>query len=576
MADGPRFPMSGFRPQNHHISGPFTGGNSPIPAKYPSMPPETFLPQSNQLSTNSVQGHLPQMFARNQGHDIMHHNKQSFPPSFHQNNSNFQQDKHPMAVQMPEVQRHPFPAGQFITNRQTTHSSPNSHSFSSHAQLPFPPSNTSINMDSSIAGMTHSSSPFPTGTPQLLQSTLLQATSHVPLSNEQSSSMTFPESFPAPFSGPISGLPVAAPMQFPPPFPSTPPTVHLAAPPVIQPPNVPGLRAQETTGQERINNFLKERGIEKQGKQTSEKTNLKLHTAKEFMTDWLQLISEMSIQRDKLAELASSQNESEWRQELEKAKKLQARINQIQAYFSSPEKMKQLEEQVTKRKRKREWQKRRRKEEYILRQEAEERKTTLHKKIDEWRSKIIAEDEAKRKAESMKHEAGGVLGEVKRKQTDATKAVELLKALRKLREARKQEAEVKGVYVKPTVEENRRFEERVKWLENVMEPRRELYEAEEKTLRVMLAEEEEEKEKERREMERRNQASLGLSDPMDWFHSYYKQAEHSMQSLVQIRRQWDAFLAPETFPGASRIPEGYVTPAEPSSSLWATAVIDKG
>lgn len=47
-------------------------------------------------------------------------------------------------------------------------------------------------------------------------------------------------------------------------------------------------------------------------------------------------------------------------------------------------------------------------------------------------------------ADSMKHEAGGVLGEVKRKQTDATKAVELLKALRKLREARKQEAEVKG------------------------------------------------------------------------------------------------------------------------------------
>lgn len=44
----------------------------------------------------------------------------------------------------------------------------------------------------------------------------------------------------------------------------------------------------------------------------------------------------------------------------------------------------------------------------------------------------------------MKHEAGGVLGEVKRKQTDATKAVELLKALTKLREARKQEAEVKG------------------------------------------------------------------------------------------------------------------------------------
>ena len=40
-----------------------------------------------------------------------------------------------------------------------------------------------------------------------------------------------------------------------------------------------------------------------------------------------------------------------------------------------------------------------------------------------------------------------------------------------------------------------------------MAPRRELYEAEEKTLRVMLAEEEEEKEKERRENERKNQGT---------------------------------------------------------------------
>ena len=64
-----------------------------------------------------------------------------------------------------------------------------------------------------------------------------------------------------------------------------------------------------------------------------------------------------------------------------------------------------------------------------------------------------------------------------------------------------------GVYVKPTEEENRKFDERVKWLENVMAPRRELYEAEEKTLRVMLAEEEEEKEKERRENERKNQGT---------------------------------------------------------------------
>lgn len=314
----------------------------------------------------------------------------------------------------------------------------------------------------------------------------------------------------------------------------------------------------------------------KQEKQAEPLSHLKLYEAKQLMTDWLQLIAELSIQRDKLAALASHHNEMEWVKEIKRAQTLKARIEQIQAQFSSSEEINHLEQQAVKRKKKREWQKKRRKEEHVLKKEAEERKKVLHKKIDEWRSQIIAEDQAKRRAELMKHEAGGVLGEVKRKQTEATKALDLLKALRKLREARKQEAEVKGVYVKPTEEENRKFDERVKWLENVMAPRRELYEAEEKTLRVMLAEEEEEKEKERRENERKNQASLGLSDPMDWFRSYYKQGEHSVQSLLQIRRQWDAFLVPDTFPGASRIPDGFVTPAEPSSDLWATAIIDKG
>lgn len=293
------------------------------------------------------------------------------------------------------------------------------------------------------------------------------------------------------------------------------------------------------------------------------------------MAEWTQLISELSLQKDKLDALATGSNDLGWRQELEKAQKLKSRVEQIQGQFSHDE-IEHLHQQVLKRKKKREWQKRKRKEEFDIRKETTARTSALHRKIDKWRSRIIAEDEAKRKAESMKHEAGGVLGEVKRKQTDATKAVELLKALTKLREARKQEAEVKGVYIKPTEEQNRKFEERVKWLENVMMPRRELYEAEEKTLRVMLAEEEEEKEKERLENERKKQESLGLSDQMDWFRSYYQQAEHSIPSLLQIRRQWDALLVPSTFPGASRIPDGFVSPAEPSSELWKTALIDKG
>lgn len=48
-----------------------------------------------------------------------------------------------------------------------------------------------------------------------------------------------------------------------------------------------------------------------------------------------------------------------------------------------------------------EWQKRRRKEEYICKQEAQDRTNALHRKIDEWRTQIVAADEAKRKVLSI-------------------------------------------------------------------------------------------------------------------------------------------------------------------------------
>ena len=44
----------------------------------------------------------------------------------------------------------------------------------------------------------------------------------------------------------------------------------------------------------------------------------------------------------------------------------------------------------------------------------------------------------------MKSEAGGVLGEVRRKLTETIKGLEVLKSLKKLRDIRKQEAERKG------------------------------------------------------------------------------------------------------------------------------------
>ena len=47
-----------------------------------------------------------------------------------------------------------------------------------------------------------------------------------------------------------------------------------------------------------------------------------LYQAKQLMTDWLQLIAELSIQRDKLAALASHHSEMEWIKEINRAQTL--------------------------------------------------------------------------------------------------------------------------------------------------------------------------------------------------------------------------------------------------------------
>ena len=207
----------------------------------------------------------------------MFDNVQRFPPQFHQNHSNLQQDKQPMAMPFPQIQRHPLPASQFINaDKKLTNSTTNSLISATPGQFQFLPSNTQTNMDTNIPQIVNFSSPLPAATPQLLPNNSLQAAAHVPVRHEQPSLRTCPP----PFSGPISVPPPPAPMQFAPPLPGnvTAPMMHLAAPPIIQPLDNSGPVKQETTSQEWINNFLKERGIEKQGKQTQAQSHLKVYT----------------------------------------------------------------------------------------------------------------------------------------------------------------------------------------------------------------------------------------------------------------------------------------------------------
>ncbi|XP_031564492.1 programmed cell death protein 7-like [Actinia tenebrosa] len=325
-----------------------------------------------------------------------------------------------------------------------------------------------------------------------------------------------------------------------------------------------------------VHNFAEERGYT--NKDIKKELKIKVGETRDILQRWLQLLDELTSQRDKLMDLIKC-GESEWQREIQQLNILKEKLINTQKEFSQVD-IDNLNAELQKKRKKRKWQT---KQKQVLAQEkldSEKKKFELHLRIDHWRDNEIAKDQAKNKAASMKQEAGGLLGEIRRKQTDSSKSLNLLLALTKLRNFRKQEGELKGVYPKPVAEQNKYFNEKIAFLEKIMKKHHELYESEEKTLVVMLAEEEEEKEKERREKKQRKQlaqaASSDSSDPMRDFYRYYTQADNGLDSLVHIRHGWDMYIVPDSIPGASCIPQSSISAVEPCSDHWASMVMDKG
>ncbi|XP_006886720.1 PREDICTED: programmed cell death protein 7 [Elephantulus edwardii] len=209
--------------------------------------------------------------------------------------------------------------------------------------------------------------------------------------------------------------------------------------------------------------------------------------------------------------------------------------------------------------------------------------------IDRWRVKCVQEVEEKQREQELKAAADGVLSEVRKKQADTKRMVDLLRALEKLRKLRKEAAARKGV--SPPASADEAFEHHLQRLRKLIKKRSELYEAEERALQVMLEGEQEEerkrelekkqrKEKEKLLLQKREIESKLFGDADEFplahllqpFRQYYLQAEHSLPALIQIRHDWDQYLVPSDHPKGSSVPQGWVLPPLPSNDIWATAL----
>lgn len=209
--------------------------------------------------------------------------------------------------------------------------------------------------------------------------------------------------------------------------------------------------------------------------------------------------------------------------------------------------------------------------------------------IDRWRVQCVQEVEEKKREQELKAAADGVLSEVRKKQADTKRMVDILRALEKLRKLRKEAAARKGVCPPASADET--FEHHLQRLRKLIKKRSELYEAEERALQVMLEGEQEEERKRELEKKQRKEKEkfllqkheiesklfgdldeFPLAHLLQPFRQYYLQAEHSLPALIQIRHDWDQYLVPSDHPKGSSIPQGWVLPPLPSNDIWATAV----
>ncbi|KAM4675924.1 programmed cell death protein 7 [Discoglossus pictus] len=307
---------------------------------------------------------------------------------------------------------------------------------------------------------------------------------------------------------------------------------------------------------------------------------------KELVYGALNLISQLTSLCKSLEH--NSENVESWTQEYQKAASIREELEKRMKKLEQPGYLEAIKMKLGKIRKKR-LRQQRLKQGVEEDKEAAERAAENEAKIDKWRMQCIHEVEEKKRERELKAAADSVLSEVRKKKADAKKMLDVLRSLEKLRKLRKEAAGRKGVFPPTSADET--FENHINRLRSMVQKRTALYDAEERALMVILeGEQEEERKREKDKRLKKEQEkflkqqqevdSILFGDPellppfhpLQSFRQYYLQAEHSVVSLVQIRHQWDQFLAPSEHHDASSIPPGWVLPHPPTNDVWATAL----
>lgn len=340
---------------------------------------------------------------------------------------------------------------------------------------------------------------------------------------------------------------------------------------------------EETDGldedQKWINNFeqrILQRCQVQPAKKNLPTNSVKLSDVQEMIKKFRTLTQRLEELRDEMRLSCDIADDHMWNNLVLEAEDIKEKLLKIESHFLDKEFISSVRQLISRRRNKR---KKIKKQKERMKRDKEELKLAWQReeeKIDIWREKLEEQEKEKRREKAVELEADSILGEVRQKQTEASRMQQLLESLTTLRQARINKGASHGYMSAPI--DDLHFSSTKKGISEVVATQVKEYQLEEQTLRVMMGESAAQKPTDGNDVNavvsKREAAMRKLlfgdftpinTDTMKEFTA----ADNNWEILLQRRFEWDRYCTEDNTPLASSIPINWVIPPMHPSKDWA-------
>lgn len=306
---------------------------------------------------------------------------------------------------------------------------------------------------------------------------------------------------------------------------------------------------------ERLNNYLEHRkshSIENISSKNSQNT-LKLSEISHEMSQCVQLIESLNGNIEALSQDAPEMNETQWNDHISKLNFKLGDLSSICSKYNDNYVRSQVKSLIDKRLKKRNRIKKRKIETKILKRYVTIKRAEKHQQIDKWMEKNAEEILKNRQQIETKQCAEQMFMDVKNRQNEANKYIQLMDSLKEFHRIRNRDKYIGSG--QNDVEFNQEIDDmKQMWMDFAK-----TYKIEEKRLRKFINCTD--------NWEEWQNILFGETTKYDQIFELHKKND-VLSDLIEIRRLWDQFIVTDDNPFGTSIPFGWVIPNSNPSDLW--------